>query len=326
MSPSSSPAGRAGLALLVCAALLLGAVGVGVLGLERLGGSLGALLERSSPCTAEVDGREVTLDTDQAAEAAVIVAASVRRELPPRAAVIGLATAMQESKIRNLDYGDRDSVGVFQQRPSQGWGRAAKIMDPYYASNRFFAALEQVDRYAELPVAEAAQRVQRSADGSAYAQHVPDARVLASALTGRSPAALTCAVDGPAGSTQQPGRSGLTPEALAVRADVRRAYGPLPDGGYAPEGVRTGHQEGSAHYDGRAVDFFFRPVGPASNRAGWSLAHFLVARAERLGVATVIYDDSIWTAARSGEGWRQYDVDSDDPVLRHLDHVHVDVA
>ena len=326
MSPSSSHAGRAGLVLLVCATVLLGAVGVGVLGLERLGGSLGALLERSPACTAQVDGREVTLDADQAAEAAVIGAASVRRGLPSRAAVIGLATAMQESKIRNLDYGDRDSVGVFQQRPSQGWGREARIMDPYYASNRFYAALEQVDRYAELPVAEAAQRVQRSADGSAYAQHAPDARVLASALTGRSPAALTCDVDRPEESAQQPGRSGLTPDALAVRADVRRAYGSLPDGGYARGGVRTGHQEGSAHYDGRAVDFFFRPVGPASNRAGWSLAQFLVARAERLGIATVIYDDSIWTAARSSEGWRQYDVDSDDPVLRHLDHVHVDVA
>ena len=326
MSPSTSPTGRAGLVLLACAAVLLAAVGAGVLGLQRLGGSLGALLQPSSPCTVQVDGREVALDTDQAAEAAVIGAVSVRRGLPSRAASIAFATALQESKIRNLDYGDRDSVGVFQQRPSQGWGTEARIMDPYYASNRFYAALEEVDRYAELPMAVAAQRVQRSADGSAYAQHASDAKALASALTGQRPATLTCAVDSPEASGQQPGRSGLTPDALAVRADVRRAYGLLPDGGYAPEGVRTGHQEGSAHYDGRAVDFFFRPVGPASNRAGWSLAQFLVARAERLGVATVIYDDRIWTAARSDEGWRQYDIDSDDPVLRHLDHVHVDVA
>jgi len=324
--PSSSAAGRTGLVLLVCAALLLGALGAGVLGLQRLGGSLGAVLDPSPSCTVTLDDHEVGLDDDQAAEAAVIGAVSVRRGLPARAASIALATALQESKIRNLDYGDRDSVGVFQQRPSQGWGTEARIMDPFYASNRFYAALEQVDGYAELPLAEAAQEVQRSADGSAYAQHEPDARALASALTGWSPAALTCTVEPPQPSAQQPGRSGLTPDALAVRADVRRAYGPLPDGGYAPEGVRTGHQEGSAHYDGRAVDFFFRPLGAESNRAGWSLAQFLVARAERLRVETVIYDDEIWTAARSDEGWRPYDVDSDDPVLRHLDHVHVDVA
>jgi hypothetical protein len=111
-----------------------------------------------------------------------------------------------------------------------------------------------------------------------------------------------------------------------VRAEVRRAYGPIPDGGYAPGGVTSGHQPGSAHYDGRAVDFFFRPVDADSVRAGWSLAQFLVASAERLNVATVIFDDTIWTAARSDEGWRAYEIGSDNPVLRHLDHVHVDVA
>lgn len=312
--------------LLVVVAVIAGTVALGALGVQRLGRSLDDLLATDSSCRAQVDGHEVSLDTDQAAEAAVISAVSVRRGLPTRAASIALATAMQESKIRNLDYGDRDSVGVFQQRESQGWGTEAQIMDPYYASNRFFEALEQVDGYRELPIAEAAQSVQRSADGSAYAQHEADARALASALTGNSPAAFSCEVDEPPASGQQPGRTGLTADARAVRAEVRRAYGPLPDGGYAPEGVTSGHQEGSAHYDGRAVDFFFRPVDADSNRAGWSLAQFLVASAERLHVATVIYDDAIWTARRSDEGWRDYAIDSDDPVLRHLDHVHVDVA
>ena len=135
---------------------------------------------------------------------------SVRRELPARAASIALATAYQESKIQNLDYGDRDSLGIFQQRPSQGWGKPEQIMDPHYSTNRFYAALEQVDGYDELPIDEAAQEVQRSADGSAYAQHEPDARALASALTGYSEAAFSCEVDEPADSGQQPGPSGLT--------------------------------------------------------------------------------------------------------------------
>ena len=84
--------------------------------------------------------------------------------------------------------------------------------------------------------------------------------------------------------------------------------------------------DGSAHYDGQAVDFFFRPADATNNSAGWALAQFLVANADRLEVSTVIYDDRIWTASRSSEGWRDYEIDSDDPVARHLDHVHVDVA
>ena len=327
MSGSSTLTRRGRLVLFsFVVAVLAGAVALGVVVSQRLGGSLSDLLNTSPACRAEVGGHEVTLDSDQAAEAALISAVSVRRGLPARAASIALATAMQESKIRNLDYGDRDSLGVFQQRPSQGWGRPGQIMDPYYASNRFFEALEQVDGYRDLPIDEAAQTVQRSADGSAYAQHEADARALASALTGNSPRAFSCEVDALPASGQRPGASGLTADARAVRAAVRQAYGALPDGGYEPEGVTSGHQPGSAHYDGRAVDFFFRPVDADANRAGWSLAQFLVASAERLNVATVIYDDAIWTAARSDEGWREYEIDSDDPVLRHLDHVHVDVA
>ena len=85
---------------------------------------------------------------------------------------------------------------------------------------------------------------------------------------------------------------------------------------------------GSAHYEGRAVDIFFRPVTPESRLAGWAQAHWLVANADRLQIATVIYDAQLWTAARSDEGWRPYEPaggPTDDPVLLHLDHVHVDV-
>ena len=73
----------------------------------------------------------MVLDLDQAHFASIIVGLSVRRKLPPRAATIAMATAYQETGIRNLDYGDRDSVGLFQQRPSQGWGTAKQLKDPY---------------------------------------------------------------------------------------------------------------------------------------------------------------------------------------------------
>ena len=82
--------------------------------------------------------------------------------MPARAASIALATAYQESKLYNIDYGDRDSVGLFQQRPSQGWGTVAQLTDPEFATNAFYDALAKVDGYREMEITVAAQEVQRS--------------------------------------------------------------------------------------------------------------------------------------------------------------------
>ena len=76
-------------------------------------------------CVATASNRSTVVDLDQAHFASIIAGVSVRRGLPPRAASIAIATAYQETGIRNLDYGDRDSVGLFQQRPSQGWGTSS---------------------------------------------------------------------------------------------------------------------------------------------------------------------------------------------------------
>ncbi|HEY1135294.1 MAG TPA: hypothetical protein VGE77_12035 [Nocardioides sp.] len=284
-------------------------------------------------CVAEAAGIAVELNREQAENASLIVAIGVRRGLPARAATIALATAYQESKIENIAYGDRDSLGLFQQRPSQGWGTEEQIMDPYYATNAFYDGLEAVEGYADLPVTEAAQAVQRSAFPDAYADHEDDARVLASALTGWSEAAFTCSWDADVRTeaSDELDDAGLTQRAATVLTELQAAYGDLPVGGFAPGGVDSGHQEGSAHYDGRAVDVFTRPVTEESQRYGWSIAQYLVAHAERLDVATVIYDGMIWTARRSDEGWRDYDIDTGDvdaataAILEHRDHVHVDV-
>jgi hypothetical protein len=280
-------------------------------------------------CIAEAAGHHVSLDPEQSANAALVAAVGVRRGLPARAVSIALATTFQESKIRNLDHGDRDSLGLFQQRPSQGWGTPRQILDPYYATNAFYDALVQVEGYTKMEITDAAQAVQRSAFGDAYADHEADARVLASALTGYSEAALTCTVRPGQPEDQPEGASGLTPRASRMLANLQRAYGDLSVGGFAPAGVSTGHIPGSAHYEGRAVDVFFRPGTPDSTRRGWSLAQYAVANAERLGIETVIFDDRIWTASRSAEGWREYaePASTGDPaIVQHLDHVHVDVV
>jgi hypothetical protein len=273
----------------------------------------------------------VDLSTEQAENASTISAVAVRRGLPARAASIALATAFQESKLRNLDHGDRDSVGLFQQRPSQGWGTAAQIRDPYYAANKFYDELQKVHGYQQMRITEAAQKVQRSGFPEAYEDHATDARALASALTGFSPGGFTCVAHSGGGdlAAQDPGRNGLTDRADTVRRNLVRAFGPLSLGGYAPGGVSSGHIKGSAHYQGRAIDVFVRPVSGAQRRKGWAIASYLVAHAVRLHVDHVIFDKRIWSAgSRSESGWRDYDPGSapgDRAVLEHRDHVHVDV-
>jgi len=287
------------------------------------------LLPPPEQCVATVNGSTVVLDLEQAESAAIIAGVAVRRGLPARAATIALATAYQESGLRNLKHGDRDSLGLFQQRPSQGWGTEAQVRDPHYAAGKFYDALVKVPNYQKLAVTVAADRVQRSAFPNAYADHEGDARVLASALTGQSKSSFSCTVNTASVAPEAMGRNGLTPRADAVRTDLIRTFGKLSTGGYAPGGIRTGHMEGSAHYDGRAVDVFVRPISAANTTKGWAMAQYLVARADLLNIRTVIFSDKIWTAgARSDSGWRDYTPPArsgDTAILRHLDHVHVDV-
>ena len=280
-------------------------------------------------CQASVGGVTVDLSTEQAENATLISGVAVRRGLPARAASIALATAFQESKLRNLDHGDRDSVGLFQQRPSQGWGTAEQIQDPYHAVNRFYDELEKIDGYQQMRITVAAQKVQRSGYPEAYAGHAADGRALASALTGYSAARFSCVVHGATPAVEKAGQAGLTPRAARVRDDLRKTFGALPLGGYAAGGVSTGHIKGSAHYDGRAIDVFVRPVSVDNKRRGWAIASYLVAHASRLQIDHVIFDARIWSAGtRSEQGWRTYepgDGPGDRAVLEHRDHVHVDV-
>lgn len=281
-------------------------------------------------CTASAAGNSVALDPDQARYAGLIAAIAVERGLPARAVSIALATAYQESDLRNLRGGDRDSLGLFQQRPSQGWGTPEEILDPAYATNAFYAALVRIEGYEDMEITEAAQRVQRSAFPDAYADHEPDARALASALTGNSPRAFACRLDGDVDEADpELIGTGLTERADAVRRDLVARFPEQPLGGYAPGGVDTGHMEGSAHYEGRAVDVFVRPVSPTNRVRGWAIAAYLVSQARRLDIRTVIFDDRIWTSgSRSGHGWRDYDPpqrSGDRAILEYRDHVHVDV-
>jgi cell wall-associated NlpC family hydrolase len=121
---------------------------------------------------------------DQLANAAIIVAVGKRLRVPEQGMVIAIATAMQESSLRNLDHGDRDSLGLFQQRPSQGWGTPEQLMDPTYAATQFYERLVEVPGWQQMTLNDAAQTVQRSGTPNAYAKHEPAARTVVAAVRG----------------------------------------------------------------------------------------------------------------------------------------------
>jgi hypothetical protein len=170
-------------------------------------------------CTAGAGREAVALDPEQAQIAATIAGVAHQRGLPSRAVTVAYAAAMQETHLHNLDYGDRDSVGVFQQRPSEGWGPASKLINPVYASTKFFKALTRIHDYRRLPVYKAAQAVQHSADGYAYAQYQRIAVRLTAAFTGASPRAVWCWPQGANGGTAQ---------FSAVRRALVETFGSLP--------------------------------------------------------------------------------------------------
>ncbi|NUP75567.1 MAG: hypothetical protein HOQ07_13100 [Sinomonas sp.] len=256
-------------ALTVLVALVLAGVGIYI---------ASSVLNRSDApivegCTALLNGNKQSLATDQTANASLITAIAVRRGLPARAATIAIATSMQEAKLRNINYGDHagpDSRGLFQQRPSQGWGTETQLMDPVYATNAFYDALVKVPGYESLPITEAAQKVQRSAVPEAYSQHVDLGRAFASALSGNSHAALDCTL-------RKPDAAG---DPAAVRAALAQAYG------VAPQSVAAG-QKVSVKAEGAL---------------GWAVAQWAVANAKGLAVVRVDVDGQAWI--RDGnKGW-----------------------
>jgi len=225
-------------------------------------------------CVAQLDGTAWALSPDQAQNAALIAATGVQRGLPARAVTIALATALQESTLVNVTHGDRDSLGLFQQRPSQGWGTAEQVQDPVYATGRFYDGLVTVDGYENLPVTEAAQAVQRSGFPDAYAQHETRSRAWASALTGWSPATLTCELH-----DADPSAS----SADAAVARVHRDLGPLPVAADA---------SGALVVDTSA---FGAPADRA--RLDWAVAQWAVSVAQPLQLTSVAVADRTWDRA-----------------------------
>ncbi|WP_424536209.1 hypothetical protein ACOZ38_40705 [Sphaerisporangium viridialbum] len=233
------------------------------------------LLNRAKPfalgehCEVKTSVGTLDLEIEQAQVAATIAAVATRLKLPERAVDIAYVTAIQESKLLNLPFGDRDSVGVFQQRPSQGWGTVEQLQDPVYATRKFFSALVKVKHYQKLPLHEAAQAVQRSADGSAYAQHEVDAKILAGAFTGRVPKAVHC--------WYPPADKPVPSQPAKARKELSRALG---------DTSSVGNQ-----------------ISAATQRRGWLIAAWSVAHAQKYGLHQVRYAGVAWKSASGHDGW-----------------------
>ncbi|MGW2371327.1 hypothetical protein [Kitasatospora sp. NPDC001683] len=307
-------------ALLLVLVGLLGlamVAGLAVVGIWWFGFRQGAAEE----CTVKTAAGSGTLELPQAANAATIAAVSRSRGLPDRATAISLATAMQESKLRNLAGGDRDSIGLFQQRPSMGWGTPEQIADPVYATNKFLDGLVKVPGYTRMPLTDAAQAVQKSGYPQAYAKHETKATLLTSALAGREPGSFNCVVHDyakpdPGDSPSPTAGASAIPVALPDRTQVlsdrvRREFGRTvtPATGYtstikgAENAVALTPDPATAALTSSADSG--ADAGASAERAsGWEVAHWAVAQAQQLGIATVAYDGKIWRKTQSEDGWQ----------------------
>jgi hypothetical protein len=225
-------------------------------------------LPKARGCTVQADGR-VLLSPEQMANAATIAAVGARRKMPDQAVVVALATAFQESRLENLTGGDRDSIGLFQQRPSKGWGTPEQLRDPRYAATRFYASLKKVRGWEKMRVTEAAQAVQRSAYPEAYEKWADESGVLARALLGDAVGAVACTV------TRKPAMRGSA-ATEALTAGLTLDWGKF-------------QSASVAELTGLAVP-------AADEQAGWRYAHWLVSQADDHGVKRVRFGDLQWTA------------------------------
>lgn len=228
-------------------------------------------------CRAVAGRQSYTLDPEQASIAATIAGVAHKQSMPTDAVTIAYAAALQESKLHDLHYGDMDSVGVFQQRPSEGWGPSKNLEDPVYATTKFFRVLSHVHGYLTLPVYQAAQAVQHSADGAAYIQYQQMAAGLATVFTGGHAHAVSC------WSSSPPKKQ---VDFAAADRGLARTFGAI-----------TGDGTGSPG-SGRQAQLRV-PQSPV----GWAVAAWLVTHAASYGIHEVRYAGYQWQASTGFHGW-----------------------
>ena len=299
-------------------------------------------------------GGATQVTTEQLGNARAIVATGREMGVPERGLWVALATALQESGLRNLDYGDRDSLGLFQQRPSQGWGSPAQVRDPRYAATRFFEGLVEVPGWTEMPLWQAAQTVQRSAFPYAYQKWDQEAADILAELGSDSDSVLAVGSAGCApGQVPPPGGGAgsgcteddpttngcVTPTTLRAVILAESAFGGLRNGPVIRSAgchAQRPANPTSDHPLGKGCDFFPGEGGRFARGVeitnGWRAAEWFRLNADSLAVDYIIWQGRIWTPDSPDQGgWgRPYTgggaYDPDDAVGGHYDHIHVSFA
>lgn len=252
-------------------AIRRGGVALGVVIVVLLGLAVGGRAlwnaARSAVKTQGCDFGSYRVELTRSQNAATMVGVVTQRKLSERAAVLVLGAALQESKLDNIPSGsgDRDSVGVLQQRPSQGWGTAAQLSDIRYATGKFLDAMVKIPNWENDSLAQVVQAVQVSADGSAYAKHENQAQIMSDALTGKTAAGVSCDFDKPA-------------TVAAPATIVARLAAELP--------VNTPSVNGTAI---------------TVNGASWATAAWLVTHADAYGIDRVRCGGKSWQRSK---GWK----------------------
>lgn len=255
---------------LIPIALVAGIAGGGYLAYQHLVDNFG-----SPSCKLVAKNYEYQWDPDQTQSASTIVAVGVyKKGVPTRAAIVATTTAIQESKLRNLAYGDLDSLGLFQQRKSQGWGTAAQIQDPVFSSGSFYNALLKVPNWEAMGIGEAAQAVQRSGFPDAYAEHESQGEVITSVMTGETHEAIGCRLDAP----KKNGSPAQITQQLSTESGLR----------------------GTANAS--SVDYQAKSVNGAFAVASWAIAH-----ADSDNITAVTVGNRAWERHRGRDGWSWHD-------------------
>jgi hypothetical protein len=261
---------RRTLGCLIPIALVAGIAGGGYLAYQHLVDNFG-----STSCKLVARNYDYQWDPDQTQSASTIVAVGVyKKGVPTRAAIVATTTAIQESKLRNLAYGDLDSLGLFQQRKSQGWGTAEEIQDPVYSSGSFYNALLKVPNWETMGIGEAAQAVQKSGFPDAYAEHESQGEVITSVMTGATHEAIGCRLDAP----KRNGSPAQIAQQLSTESGLRAT----------PEAKTVGYQAKS--------------VNGAFAVASWAIAH-----ADSDNITAVTVGDRAWERQRGRGGWSWHD-------------------
>ena len=349
------------LVLFVSTISLLGVfVGVGGKSPAVCPPDISATNPNNSPASSGIDIKGRPINAEQKRNVAIIISVGKKRGFTRRDIKVTLMVAIQESSILNLNYGDRDSLGMFQQRST--WGTANQRLNPVYSTNKFYDAMATIHSREQISLLDLALQIQRPSrlaylsSGNYFPGWEPTAEKLLGNTAFQPAPQTTPQVKGKCnygqvdGSLHDPGpglqdpKTGLVPRSANLQGFILANWGCEKThtepcireiGGYSvrPPGTPQDHTLGLA-LDITISNGIGTPPVLSQTALGWNIACFIADNANNLGVRYLIWQGKIWNVTRSkeggsggcgnGKGWRPYTYGYG-VIKGHYDHVHITV-